>query len=143
VDPQSVSESAHLRVRESRNITAVASAFVVGPAGDLGPDTRSHAGRALDVKAPVECLDAIGEFRYAASPARIRSADAVIDDLNEHVSVPADDPCARDRRLRVFCDVGQGFSHEIVRGCLHPGGQPLVGKAGELDGQRGAACETL
>jgi hypothetical protein len=119
------------------------SALAVWATGDLGADASPDARRALDVKPSVECLDAVGESPYAASPARIRSADAVIDDLNEHVSVRADDPCARDRRLRVFCDVGQGFSHEIVRGCLHPGGQPLVGKAGELDGQRGAACETL
>ena len=59
------------------------------------------------------------------------------------MSVLADDPYARDRRLRVLCDVGQGFSHEVVGGRLQPGGQPLVGKASELDGQGGAACEPL
>ena len=101
-----------------------------------------HRG-ALDVKTPVECLDAVREPPYAASPTRIRSADAVIDDLYEHVSVLADDPYARDRCLRVLCDVGQGFSHEVVGGRLQPGGQPLVGKASELDGQGGAAREPL
>jgi hypothetical protein len=61
--PQAVSETAYPQVRDGGASPRLLSAFAVGPAGDLGPDTRSSARRALDVKTPVECLDAVREPR--------------------------------------------------------------------------------
>ena len=139
---QAVSETADPWVRDRGRSPRRLGAFVVWSAGisarmrvpapgGLSTSRRrsSASTRSASPRMPLPRLESLRRCRHRRS--------------QRHVSVLAGDPYARDRRLRVLCDVGQGFSHEVIGGRPQPGRQPLFGKASELDGQSGAACETL
>jgi len=50
--------------------------------GNLRPDARPLAGRAVDAEVAVQRLDAVGEAADAGAAGRVRAADAVVHDLD-------------------------------------------------------------
>ena len=98
-----------------------------------------RAGRAVDLQATVERLDAVAE---AAQPGSVRvgAAHAVVGDLDRHPAVRARDLDRDAGGVCVLGDVGERLAGDEVGRCLDGVGQPLR-TDGQLDRHRRAPRE--
>jgi len=76
-------------------------------ARDLRAQARPAALGTEHAKRPAECLHAVGETAQARAALEPRTADPIIDDLYDDLSVGASDADGRLGRSRVLGDVGE------------------------------------
>ena len=81
----------------------------------------------MDLEAPVERRQPVGQPAQAGADGRIGAADAVVADLNHRVAAVAVDAHSGVRRAGVFGHVGQGLGHHEVGSRLDRSGQSFGG----------------
>ena len=83
-------------------------------------------GQAADAQGPVEGLDAVSEAAQTRATGEVRSADAVVDDLDDQRARHSSEiSTLEQRRPGVLRDVGQRLGDEVIRGYLDRRGQAV------------------